>query len=269
MHVIWQATTVGYGDISVTLNKTRFFSGIHLLVSVALLAALITDIGILGEECRRQMKKYAEARAMLDRDLILSLDEDGNGLDKYEFVVGLLVKLEMVDKGNAKSFSELFDALDNDGSGKLSTVELNLMVDRWQKAYDDQIAEHAKQPTIASSMVGVVGEGVHAVRRGSLTRVAMVGATSTTTGAEHFVKNVTDGMTTVSNTTNAASDLVRQAAATRLQRAQRRKVAPESGRRAMPQGKAAAYYRSRVSGPEGEGLGRGAVDTVSRIDILS
>ena len=33
----------------------------------------------------------------LDADLITSLDLDGQGVDKFEFVVGMLHKLEMID----------------------------------------------------------------------------------------------------------------------------------------------------------------------------
>ena len=214
---------------------------------------------------------------MLNRDLILSLDEDGNGLDKCEFVVGLLVKLEMVDKGNAKSFSDLFDALDNDHSGKLSTVELNLMVDQWQKAYDDQTAEHAKQGGIASAMVDAVGVVGGAARRGSVMGVSRgVAAASTTVGADKFVKNLADGLTTAyttvssaaNSTCEGASDLVRHGAATRLQRAHRRKVAPESrGRPPEPDGKAAAYYHSRVVDSASDEDAEQS--TISRIDIPS
>ena len=35
-------------------------------------------------------------KKQLDPELVLSLDKDGDGVDKCEFVVGMLVKLEMV-----------------------------------------------------------------------------------------------------------------------------------------------------------------------------
>ena len=105
--------TVGYGDIKVTTSGGRVFSSWHLLLSVALLAALIrharpslgfdtpspcvekarpvranSDIRRLSEERALHWKRYAEIKLMLDRDRILALDEDGNGLDQFEFVIG-------------------------------------------------------------------------------------------------------------------------------------------------------------------------------------
>ena len=60
----------------------------------------------------------------LDPDLITSLDKDGGGVDKTEFVVGMLVKLELVDQEDVEPYLKQFAKLDVDGSGVLTSKDL-------------------------------------------------------------------------------------------------------------------------------------------------
>ena len=64
----------------------------------------------------------------LDWEMIKTLDKDGNGIDKLEFVVGMLELLGLVEAHDVEPFMEQFDALDVDGSGHLDRDDLRRMV---------------------------------------------------------------------------------------------------------------------------------------------
>jgi len=132
-HCIITATTVGYGDIKIATDAGRLWACFHLMLSVCLLAALISEVGALQESRRLMLEKSARIKRQVNRELILSLDKDGNGLDKFEFVIGMLIKLEMVPEEDVQTFIDTFEHLDEDGSGVLNVKELNKLVDKWQK----------------------------------------------------------------------------------------------------------------------------------------
>ena len=58
--------------------------------------------------------------------MITSLDVDGNGIDRAEYVVGMLLKLELVTEEDVRPFFEEFKQLDKDGSGHLDKKDLEL-----------------------------------------------------------------------------------------------------------------------------------------------
>ena len=88
------ATTVGYGDVSVRDQAgQRIFASFHILYSVSSAAALLNTVQVLYAERKIQMRKSTLLQRQLDVDLITSLDKDNNGLDKLEFVVGMLIEL--------------------------------------------------------------------------------------------------------------------------------------------------------------------------------
>merc|ERR1719230_1226685 len=79
----------------------------------------------------------------LDQDLISSLDKDNNGLDKLEFVVGMLTKLEILHWDDVEPFLAQFDALDTDRSGRLDKQDLLRMVeDRKTKLTQKKLLKH-------------------------------------------------------------------------------------------------------------------------------
>ena len=88
------ATTVGYGDIGVSDSRwARVYASVHILYSVSSLAALLNTVQVLYAERRIQLRKNQLLQRQLDVELIQSLDKDGNGLDKLEFVVGCSLSL--------------------------------------------------------------------------------------------------------------------------------------------------------------------------------
>ena len=115
------------------------------------------------------LKRAEMLKRQLDRDLILSLDVDGNGVDKFEFVVGMLIKLELISSGDVEPFVAQFEALDADASGKLNSDDLELLVRQKQAARADCIAAKASRDAAARSRLrrysvsgrksGVSGDG--------------------------------------------------------------------------------------------------------------
>jgi len=124
------ATTVGYGDVGVRDNGShRIFASFHILFSVSSLAALLNTVQVLHSERKIQLRKAMLLQRQLDQDLISSLDKDNNGLDKLEFVVGMLTKLEILHWDDVEPFLAQFDALDTDHSGRLDKEDLLRMVE--------------------------------------------------------------------------------------------------------------------------------------------
>ena len=124
------ATTVGYGDIYVSdASGHRLFASFHILYSVSSLAALLNTVQVLHSERMIQIRKATLLQRQLDPDLIQSLDKDNNGLDKLEFVVGMLTKLEILHWDDVEPFLAQFDALDVDKSGRLDKSDLLRLVD--------------------------------------------------------------------------------------------------------------------------------------------
>ena len=123
-HCMTTMTTVGYGDVSITTDAGKLYATFHLIFSVSLLGSLIGEIFKLMAD-RENLLKRAELMAKrLDPELIRSLDKDGGGLDKAEFVLGMLYKLDLVKEEDAAPYLKQFHQLDADGSGVLTSEDI-------------------------------------------------------------------------------------------------------------------------------------------------
>lgn len=91
---------------------------------MSLLGSLISEISTLYSNRALQLKRAEMLKRRLDPELIKSLDTDGSGVDKCEFVVGMLIKLGLVDEDDVAPYLKQFDALDTDGSGVLTPDDL-------------------------------------------------------------------------------------------------------------------------------------------------
>ena len=58
------------------------------------------------------------------RAILTSFDNEGDGVDKFEFVMGMIVKLGLLEWRDVEPFQKQFDQLDADGSGVLDSDDL-------------------------------------------------------------------------------------------------------------------------------------------------
>ena len=65
-----------------------------------------------------------------------AVDTDGDGVNKVEFVVGMLTKLELIAWADVGPFMAQFDAMDTDGGGILTADDLAAMVAQKQAKAD-------------------------------------------------------------------------------------------------------------------------------------
>ena len=124
------ATTVGYGSspdgISVAPEWFRPYVSLHILVSTSLLASLVSYLSTL-KGTRTQMLKQKEIQDMkLTEQLIEEIDRDGDGVDKLEFVIGMLSKLDIAYWHDVQPLIQLFEQFDKDKSGKLNKHDVVL-----------------------------------------------------------------------------------------------------------------------------------------------
>ena len=116
-HCIVTATTVGYGDVTIATQGGRLFACAHILISVSLLAAIISDADGLRAQRKVDLQRGRQFLGRLNVDMILSLDDDGDGVDRFEFVIGMLLRLEMVTQHDVDGFVTQFDQLNSYGDG--------------------------------------------------------------------------------------------------------------------------------------------------------
>ncbi|KAL3919025.1 MAG: hypothetical protein SGPRY_005783 [Prymnesium sp.] len=86
------ATTVGYGWNGLEEDPrqgTKVWAAVYILLSTTLLASTVGHTVTLQSTRKWQQRRKDLLNKQLDTDLIESLDKDGNGVDKLEFVVGM------------------------------------------------------------------------------------------------------------------------------------------------------------------------------------
>mmetsp|Transcript_116956 Transcript_116956/g.342511 ORF Transcript_116956/g.342511 Transcript_116956/m.342511 type:complete len:379 (-) Transcript_116956:48-1184(-) len=127
------ATTVGYGDISLSTNGAKIWAFFHIALSVSWLAALISEVSQRKKMRRAELQQVQMLARQMDKELIQSLDKTGNGVDKLEFVVGMLIELgaelcgEPLSWGDVQPFLKQFASVDSDGSGILTKEDLGMI----------------------------------------------------------------------------------------------------------------------------------------------
>ena len=121
-------TTVGYGDVTLHSQAGRGWACLYLFVCVVLIAAVVAKLSTLKADRMLKHRMREMLHMQLDWEMIKTLDKDGNGIDKLDFVVGMLELLGLVEAHDVEPFMEQFDALDVDGSGHLDRDDLRRMV---------------------------------------------------------------------------------------------------------------------------------------------
>lgn len=144
-HCMMTATTVGLGDIAPITPSGRTFAIVHMLGSFMLFAGLLETVGSVPS-VREEMASLAEMQSnSVDPEFFARLDTntERDGVDRYEFVVGLLVQFGKVDAEFVEMLNSQFDEVDVDHSGHLDATDLRLIAEK--------AAERAKLPDTRQS----------------------------------------------------------------------------------------------------------------------
>jgi hypothetical protein len=89
-------TTVGYGDLSPTYAYSRIYVIFYGYICVTLTMLLFGSVASVRHDMALEKKKNEILSRTLDLELIAELDRNGSGIDKTEFVFGVLDQLEYV-----------------------------------------------------------------------------------------------------------------------------------------------------------------------------
>jgi len=199
-HCIVTATTVGYGDVAIETDSGRIFAFFHILVSVSLLAAIIGDIGQLAAEREAALKRLAMFESKLDVDMMASLDQDGNGVDKFEFVTGMLLKLKILEAEDVNNFVKLFEELDTDGSGTLTRDDM--------EATREMLSAKRRASNVDAAKVVRMATSIDPAMMNDL----MNGMNDLTNGVNDLTHDLTHGVNDLTHDlTHGVNDLIRPA----------------------------------------------------------
>ena len=152
-HCLVTATTVGYGDVSITTDGGKVCAVVHILVSVCALGAIVGDIDAARKERAAQLFRAEQLMQKFDRanleNLLMRLDQDGGGVEKFEFVVGMLLEAASATLSNDQRrrgvqsdvqsavdvYLKLFERADMTGDGKLSSADIEQLTAEFDKMW--------------------------------------------------------------------------------------------------------------------------------------
>lgn len=145
-HCLVTATTVGYGDVPIVTNRGKICAIVHILVSVCALGAIVGDIDEARTERAAQIVRARQLTQKFDRSRLENLltdkrfNQDGGGVEKFEFVVGMLLEAAYVQQSDVDAYVTLFERADVTGDGKISSAD----IDNLTAAFDNMWPSHMK-----------------------------------------------------------------------------------------------------------------------------
>jgi potassium channel subfamily K len=134
-HCFVTATTVGYGDQPIATSAGKIWACCHIILSVAMLGELIGSFGELKEDRAASLQRIAQLTRKLDNGLVNLLLQhatelrpkvirDGKGVTELEFVIGMLIELDIVEWGDLRPFIKQFRSYDTTGDGRVGLEDV-------------------------------------------------------------------------------------------------------------------------------------------------
>eukprot|EP00937_MAST-01D_sp_MAST-1D-sp2_P000116 g116.t1 len=121
--VYWSFVTlssVGYGDITTNKESTRIFLIFYILLGVALTASSLGEFAKVWMEAEEEKHMQNFITRGVSEAMIMEIDDSGEGsVDKWEFMSYMLVKLGKLKRADILQMEEVFNLLDQDGSGEI------------------------------------------------------------------------------------------------------------------------------------------------------
>ena len=121
------ASSVGYGDLTIEQESTRQFNTVYVLLGVGAFAVSLSKFGtiIMEIEAERHVDAFIERGVSVGmlNDIKLNANQD-DAIDKYEFLKYMLVAMGKVTQEDVDKVLQMFDAMDEDGSGQLDEADI-------------------------------------------------------------------------------------------------------------------------------------------------
>ena len=123
--------TVGYGDLAPQTPAGRLFTTFYVLVGTGTVGNVLQNVAAIPIEMRhRQLRRdiLHQFGATLERDELISLTKGGAVPDictKAEFILGMLVKMDIVKHHSIRDCEAQFDRFDVTGDGVLTEADLS------------------------------------------------------------------------------------------------------------------------------------------------
>ena len=121
------SATVGFGDICPSNDAGRWFTILAASYGLSTLTFFVEQCGKAADE-RSAMLKLAQQLNMEvsnPESIMKQFDSDNDGIiSKTEFVVGMLLALELVAEKDVRPIVKRFEEVDADGSGTVTREEL-------------------------------------------------------------------------------------------------------------------------------------------------
>jgi len=135
-HSFVTATTVGYGDVKMGTEAVKLFASLHIIISVTFLAALIGRVQDLSALRGSELRRLAALTTDFTVENLIAMDQDGHGIDKVEFIVGMLGQCGVELCGQPLSWKEakpllaLFQMADSSNTGILNQEDLRNLAEK-------------------------------------------------------------------------------------------------------------------------------------------
>eukprot|EP01038_Epipyxis_sp_PR26KG_P013294 gene13294-17811_t len=160
---ICTTTTVGYGDLELKYDSSRLFLIFYIPISVCLVAGALGTLASISIEQAAEKKKLDNLNRKLDFSMIREMDTNGDGVDKCEFLVAMLVQMNVCNlEDDIAPWLTKFDQLDKDGSGKLDGDDIALLEAEEEERLRSLQGIHVKQSDIQLSPLSSVDKSNNA-----------------------------------------------------------------------------------------------------------
>jgi len=137
-HCTVTATTVGYGDVTISTQEGRLWASLHMVLSVCIVGELISTIGELRDQRVAQIEKIKQLNRRLDPGLLHQLlgcakrlrpevEQDGLGLTELEFALTMIIELGIVKMEEVRPFIKQFRKIDVSNNGRVGIEDMQFM----------------------------------------------------------------------------------------------------------------------------------------------
>jgi len=124
------ASSVGYGDETIMQESTRIFGTVYVLFAVGAFAVSLSKLGsiIVDVEAQRNVDSFVARGVSLGmlEDIKQNCNREGDmPIDRIEFLQYMLVAMGKVQQEDIDKVLNMFDVLDEDGSGQLDAADIH------------------------------------------------------------------------------------------------------------------------------------------------